>query len=309
MGIWELLNKLEAEERAFVARQVLAPVLAGRAVAVRIAGIVCTLRVESAHAAAEVADGAAVGVSGGRPDAAPLFTGWAILQPLAMDRARIVRPAQLGEMRAYLRLFPAVRLIAMARVGMEWQALLAHTGDTRFQIAGPAPVLLAEEGVQPFETVVARFDGRFFWYERRDGRRNPALAAYLREALNAHTKPSEIAKPGLSAEERAAYEWVWRLAERARLSDHETRLSEALAHAGARLLAFIERSELYTVTYEIGGQRCVSNVDKRDLTVLTAGICLSGRDRDFDLASLVGVMREAEGRPIPRWNVAPEEDV
>src|SRR5262245_55233004 len=64
MGIWDVLNKLEAEEQAFVARQVLAPVLAGRAVAVRIAGIVCTLRVEGADDVAD-ADDAAGGASGG----------------------------------------------------------------------------------------------------------------------------------------------------------------------------------------------------------------------------------------------------
>src|SRR5262249_26139413 len=160
-----------------------------------------------------------------------------------------------------LRLFCAVRLIAVARKGREWWALPAHTGDTRCKITEPVPVLLPDESVQPFDTVLARFDGRFFWYERRDGRRNPALAAYLREALNTAVKPDEIARAGLSAEERAAYTWAWQVAERARLRKHDIRLSEALAHSGARLLAYIERSDLYTVTYEAGGRRYVSNIN------------------------------------------------
>ena len=38
------------------------------------------------------------------------------------------------------------------------------------------------------------------------------------------------------------------------------------------------------------GQRHTSAIGKGDLTVISSGICLSGRARDFDLQSLVGVM-------------------
>jgi hypothetical protein len=285
MRIEDLLKKLEAAEHEFLSQEMLAPLLPGRPIQVRIAGIVCSLKVEG-----------------------EAFAGWAVLQPLAVDRARVVRPASMAEVKAYLQLFPAVRLITVVRDGAAWLALPAHAGDTRIRLDQPAPVWLVEEGIQPFETLVARFDGSLFWYERRDSRSNPALAAYLRQALAEDTPPDQLHKPGLTAEERAAYSWVWQLAEDARLREHEMRLVDALQHASGQLLSFIERDDRYTVTYEVDGERHVSNVGKGDLTVLTSGICLSGRDRDFDLTSLVGVLREASGRPIPRWDVDPDDE-
>lgn len=41
--------------------------------------------------------------------------------------------------------------------------------------------------------------------------------------------------------------------------------------------------------------RHTSAIAKADLTVVSSGICLSGRDRDFDLQSLVGVIEHQEG--------------
>lgn len=277
MGIDDLLNKLEAAEKDFLASDVLAPVLPGQAVSVRIAGIVCHLRVDTQR-----------------------FEGWGILRPTSTSKARFVRPAALAEVAAYLKLFPSISVIAVLRDGRRWHALPAHKGDARFRIENPVPVLLTEESIQPFETLKTRFDGRFFWYERRDQRRNPALAAYLRQALNEQVEAKALHKPGLSAEERAAYAWAWKLLEEARRSKDEVRLADALTHAGAQLSSFIEREEVYTITYQVDGQNHVSTIRKNDLTVLTAGICLAGQDQRFDLTSLVGVLREASGRHVPR---------
>jgi hypothetical protein len=84
--------------------------------------------------------------------------------------------------------------------------------------------------------------------------------------------------------------------EEARRDHVEIRLTEALSHAGATLSSYIERENVYTLTFNVDEQTHRSAIHKDDLTVLVAGICLSGEDREFDLQSLVGVLHEGRQR-------------
>lgn len=277
----DVLNRLAAAEERFLASEFLAPVPRGGKVQVRIAGVVCTLRVEPVD-----------------------FTGWGVFKPASATAARLVRSATLGERQRYLHLFPAVRLILCERREGDWLALPAHQGDRRFRIQGTVPVRLVEEG-QPFEVIAARFDGSQGWYEGPDERHDPARPAYLRQALNAMTEPDALQRPGLTPEERAAYLFCYlprlRAEEEARRDRSEERLRAALTHAGAEYVGYLERGDGYRVEYEVDGQRHVSMIAKDDLSVQVAGICLDGADAHFDLHSLVGVLRQAqnEGEIIP----------
>jgi hypothetical protein len=188
-------------------------------------------------------------------------------------------------------------------------------------------------GAQPLQRVVARFDGALFWFQEVDRRRSPAIAAYLREALETGTRSEDLRRSTLTAEEREAYSLAQRgieallrdlarrrqegdaqqtpvrdaddgievererLRQDAHLQDQVSRrLAEALAHGGAELASYIEREDTYSVVYTIEGQQHRSTVRKDDLGVLSAGICLEGEDRNFDLQSLVGVIREGTER-------------
>jgi hypothetical protein len=287
----ELLNRLAAEEEQFLQREFLAPALRGGTVRVRIAGVICAVRTTPED-----------------------FEGWGVFQPRSHSEAILLREASLAERRRYLELFPAVRLILCRRAGRVWFGSAASFGDNRIRLEGLAPVNLADE-VHLFDCVRARYDGAHFWFDDVDMRHDPAASAYLRDSLNDRVAPEELERRGLTAEERAAYEVAhWELNEapqtdRARsrkrdvderspdreLDPVRRRLRESLSHAGAELVDYLERPDSFRVTFTVGGQRHTSSVNKEDLTVHVAGICLSGEDQKFDLGSLVGVLREAAG--------------
>jgi hypothetical protein len=271
----DALNRLASAEERFLASEFLAPVLLGSQVQVRIAGVICRVKVEPSD-----------------------FEGWGVFRPKSHSEARLVRGARLPEQQRYLDLFPLVRLILCDRQDNDWRALPAHRADSRFQIEGRVPVRFVEDA-QLFDLVQSRFDGSQFWYAGPDPRWDPAMAAYLREALDRMVHPEKLSRSGLTAEERSAYAvnyWPrFEASEEARKSREEQRLRGALEHAGAELKGYVDRKDVYTVTYEVDGQHHVSAVSKKDLSVQVAGICLSGQDENFDLQSLVGVIREAQG--------------
>jgi hypothetical protein len=300
--VHKLLNQFAAEEQEFLGREFLAPALRGGLINVRISGVLCRMRT-----------------------APPDFEGWGVFQPTSHTEANLIRQASLAERRNYLGLFPTFRLIVCRRAGNTWLGSTASFGDARINIEGMVPLRLAAE-VQLFDCVRCRYDGSQFWFDERDMRHDPGAAAYLRAALADQTPPPDLERSGLTAEERAAYELnYWQLVQPPDVDPEEDepqsnalhrrrskrlrpgepaareadpvrrRLRDSLSHAGAQLVDYLERGDSFRVRYRIGGREYTSSVDKADLSVQVAGICLSGEDQKFDLASLVGVLREAGG--------------
>ena len=322
----ELLDRFAAEEDDFLKREFLAPALRGGVVRVRIGGVLCSVRIDPTE-----------------------FGGWGIFQPTSLTEAKLVRQASLTERRRYLDLFPLIRQIICRRAGHVWFGSAASLGDTRIRMEGLARLRLADE-VQLFDCVRTRYDGSQFWFDELDLRHDPGASAYLRSALNDQTPPDDLQRRGLTAEERAAYELnYWELVQPPDRQEegHEPhrnprhrrrsrrprqgedppqadpvrrRLRESLSHAGAQLIDYLERADSFRVRYTVGGRPYTSSVNKDDLTVQVAGICLSGEDQKFDLASLAGVLREADrGGEILRvgdegmdedeyWQVHPPRD-
>jgi hypothetical protein len=308
MGILDIIDGLDQAQQAFVGTRFVAPLIPRTKVRVRIEGVVSELSVERARAGAR--------------NQAP---GLAVFEATAPDRAKVVGEPTRRQQRDYLALFPRVRLILVepwtpigderrARVGgTAWGASRAQGGSQPIEVQGVVPVSFVEAAGR-FDSVIARFDGVRFIFEGRDRQRERSFADYLREHHEADGDADALDKKGLTKQEREAYVLAqWRVLRREqiaieleeikaevararRMQTAEGRLRVALEHAGAELSSFIEHADRYQVSWTIDGQRHTSAVAKDDdLGVMVAGICLSGQDARFDLASLVGVIRQGDG--------------
>ena len=107
------------------------------------------------------------------------------------------------------------------------------------------------------------------------------------------TQPEQLNRPGLTAEERAAYAMTYSMSEEARRHREEDRLRGALAHAGAELKDFVERQDVYTITYTVDGQRQVLVQHVR----VVAGVFLGG-ERVQLTADRIDLLRDLHRRAV-----------
>ena len=99
--------------------------------------------------------------------------------------------------------------------------------------------------------------------------------------------------------QRAVYGWSPSVGKKKKRQQKQARrtggdqqqLQSALKTAGGTLLDFERRRDFWLVYWQTSsGARHRSAISRQNLTVLSSGVCLSGRDADFDLESLVGVI-------------------
>ena len=272
-----LFDKLAAEEEKFFGSEFLCPVRKGQKVRVRIAGIILELSVKPKK-----------------------FEGWGIFESIDQNSARFVREATMSQKGEYLKLYPKFSLV-ICRQGDAIGGIPANQSDTRFKLQGQVPVALPEE-VRLFDTVDVRYDGQHFWYDQHSRFRSARTATHLRELFAEEIKPEDVTISGMTQEEQYAYALAFDIEIESKKDRKEERLKRALERGGAVLRSYMERGNTYTVEFTVDGQRHRSTVDADTLQVASSGICLDGHDNDFDLTSLVGVLREGHNRNlIHRW--------
>lgn len=264
----KLFDKLANQEREFFGTPFLAPTV-NCPITVKINGVVLTLKVD------------------------PPFTGWGVFESNGRV-AKLVREATKKEKRGYLDLFPRLSFMICEIEPVKAIALL----DNRFSFSGMVDVLLAES-VELFDVVFGRFNGTQVWFDSINRRYPRNIVREMRQSLNSEINPNALQIAGVSNKEKLAYEVAYR--EKV-YSSGTGRLERAVSRGGGKLESYREQGNSYRVTYTVDNQQHTSIVDKATLRVSSAGICLNDHrtgidhDSDYDLQSLIGVIREGQNR-------------
>jgi len=244
--------------------------------------------------------------------------GWWLLRPVSDHEAQVIGEPPPYEVARYLEQLPAIRVIAVYRLGKEsWLVYPWNAGDA-FQrgwpplqggrVPQPRPLqLVTAPALRPFDVVVARALDGLLLFDEYDRRTLWApLADKLRSCLEEQEWSPGPRIEGLTPELRAVlslHRHRFLEEEKRRILQEEAqrrrtlrgRLESALEYSGARLRSWTERGEGYEVIWEHEGEEYRTMI-RPDLFVESAGICLSGRDLDYNLAAIVHIMRQARER-------------
>ncbi len=206
--------------------------------------------------------------------------GIGIYRPKSYRTAKFVRKATLVEKDKFIKHLPIIRLVVCDKVGQNWFGA-SSTGEV--------PIADAQDsGIQLFDSILCRFDGIRCIYDCIDQNSNLHVAEVLRSHLQKRTKISEIETiSAVTPLGVSAYKFAFR-----QLKDlDEDRIKDYIKRGGGNFASYKEIGGVYTVTYEIQNQTFTS-VIRKDMKVESAGICLSGTDKEYDLQSLISVVKE-----------------
>jgi hypothetical protein len=290
-------NKAARAEQAFSETTFVAPVVAGGSVRARVGGLVQTFQPSPAD-----------------------FNGWGLFCATNSRTAELVAEAPLPLVGQYLRLFPALRVIlAVALPDNTFLAYPAHESDMRDRWNYVRPIVVRwVEGGGAFETVMAHDAGGTWWCDDTARFVDPTVSERVHVCMRDALLPNALTFPGFTPEVVATYELgaqyddrflqarpeeaeaLWRVDQRRWVEEHdvnrtprigdEASFRRSLLTGGGTLQEYLDRGAYWLATWRTAdGEVHTSAIGKDDLTVVSSGICLSGRGRDFDLQSLVGV--------------------
>lgn len=273
----ELLNKLSAQEKEALDQDIFAPFIRGGSqIVIRINGVIYKLKTQKFKR-----------------------DGFGIFRAKDANNARFIRDAREYETDEYLQLLPKIDFILVYKVG-RWLGYPLNTNSfkQRFKVDPKLFTILMADNIEMLDQATARFDGSNFWFESIKFGADIERKEKLRQRIEdqSYTIPKAI-ESGLTPEERVSFQYASQFHKEANMSTLEKKLKGELGKYGASMDKFVERGDNVSVQWRDGhsGGAYTSVLNKDTLAVVTAGICLAGGDKVFDLQSLVGVCRQGAG--------------
>jgi len=231
-------------------------------------------------------------------------SGWFVIRPVSSEKAEVSREAYPYEILKYLGGLPRLYCIVCRRLGnMSWLVYPFNMGDARQRFGHmefPRAMHLVTQNIEPLQPVETRVMGSTLLFGQIGNlyRSDDNLSG----SLGGGMKPDDIKFPFPEIktvycilyeemEERRKREFAEK--QKAKLKTLEGRIEDAVSYLGAKLVSFQERGEDLVVRWR-DGRRTQQVTVTRDLRLVTAGVCLSGRERQQSLTSAVAVMRDHE---------------
>jgi hypothetical protein len=275
IDVLDIINKLGEKERQITSLEFVSPIFFSDTVVTRIDGLLYKFSV---------------------PAKTP---GWYKIRPVNQNKAKFVGEADFMERERYLKHLGKLRVTLTLKRDSVYLAVPDKANRFGLSSHELVPVLLCDDSVLNFDRVLVRYDGANFWFESADISNDPTKAEYLRNSLEKIIESKKIKYANLTFEEKLAYTLRTTFDKRFLEDRKEVILKNDVEHAGGKFVRFVERSDHFSVTYNVDGEEFTSHISKDEKRmVIAAGICLAGNDTRFDLRSLITVVREARNKGI-----------
>lgn len=215
------------------------------------------------------------------------FRGWGKFTTTDCKTANLVGQAERKDIGRYLELYPLTSLIVVNLDRAKGMTLDKHHSIHSFCLA---------DNIELFDTIKVRFDGNNYLFDSVDTSRSK-YSSQLRKFLNDKVKPDNISYSGLTLFEKVAYAFGYKLEQDKYVLTTEGKIKDSIRRAGGEFNGYRNNGDNLTVTYMVDGESYTSTFDKNlRCTKGGAGICLSGYDNNFDLQSLITVIREGQNK-------------
>ena len=152
------------------------------------------------------------------------------------------------------------------------------------------------ENQEIFSTVILKYNGLDYYYYKELVNRSKH-SKYLRNCLSENIKLEKLDKKHLTLFEKHLYGILYNIKVNSLKNKIEFKIENALNRNNALLNSFKKVDGNILVEYIVDGETHKTLISE-DLNVINAGICLDGYDENYDLTSLVNVIREGQNNNL-----------